>query len=346
MLRTRVTEEYGFEVPIVLAPMGFIATPPLVAAVSNAGGLGLLGVAPAPPPAFAEMIRATRSMTRAPFGAGFIVEETGFGPSTVEEHIAVAVAERLPVVVFHWNPPPQEWIDALHRGGTRVWLQVGTVARAREAVALGADAIICQAAEAGGHNRGMASLLSLLPAMVDAIRPTPVIAAGGIADGRTLAAALLLGADAASLGTRLIASPEANAHPEYKRRIVAASGPGDTVFTHIFGPEWPDARMRVLRNRVVDAWRGHDERTPPQPEPAVCIGTTPLGGAEYRMPKFSAVLPTPETSGDLEEMCLPAGESAALTRAVTPAGDVVRELAAEAESLLAAVATGTRGRRD
>jgi enoyl-[acyl-carrier protein] reductase II len=141
------------------------------------------------------------------------------------------------------------------------------------------------------------------------------------------------------LGTRFIATPEANAHPEHKRRITAA-GVDATVLTHIFGPEWPDGRMRVLRNRIVDEWRGRDDRTPPPPEPPVCIGTTRLGGATYRMPKFSAVLPTPETAGDLEEMCLPAGESAALTRAVTPAGDVVRALVAEAESLLRTVATG------
>ena len=339
MLRTRVTAEYGFDVPIVLAPMGFIATPPLVAAVSGAGGLGLIGASPAPPAAFAEMIRVTRSLTPAPFGAGFLVVDTAMGPSTVDEHIAIVTEERLPVVVFHWELPPRAWVDELHRGGTRVWLQAGSVERAREAVALGADAVICQGAEAGGHNRSTTSLLALLPAMVDAIRPTPVIAAGGIADGRTLAAALLLGAGAASLGTRFIASPEANAHTEYKRRI-AAAGPGATVFTHLFGPEWPDARIRVLRNRVVDEWRGRDEKTPPQPEPASCIGTTRLGGAEYRMPKFSALLPTPETSGDFDEMCLPAGESAALTSAVTPAAEIVRALADEAESLLRTVATG------
>jgi enoyl-[acyl-carrier protein] reductase II len=118
-------------------------------------------------------------------------------------------------------------------------------------------------------------------------------------------------------------------------RIVAAEA-GDTVFTLIFGPEWPDGRVRTLRNRVVDEWRGRDDRTPPQPEPAVCIGTTRLGEVEYRMPKFSAMLPTPETSGDFEEMCLLAGESAAVIRAVAPAGEIVRQLVAEAEALLAA----------
>jgi enoyl-[acyl-carrier protein] reductase II len=333
VLRTRLTEEYGLRVPIVLAPMGFVSMPPLAAAVSNAGGLGLIGVAPAPPPVFADLIRATRAMTSAPFGAGFIVEDSGFGPATVDEHIEVAAAERLAVVVFHWNLPPRQWVDALRRAGTRVWVQVGTVERAREAVALGADAVVCQASEAGGHVRGVTSLLTLLPAMVDAVRPTPVIAAGGIADGRTLAAALLLGAEAASLGTRFIATPEANAHPEYKRRIVAA-GPDDTAFTHIFGPEWPDARMRVLRNRVVEEWRGRDDRTPPQPDPPQFIGTASLGGVAYPMPKFSCMIPTPETTGDLEEMCLAAGESAALTRAVMPAADVVHALVTDAESLL------------
>jgi len=333
VLRTRLSEEYGLRVPIVLAPMGFLSMPPLAAAVSNAGGLGLIGVGPAPPPAFADLVRATRALTSAPFGAGFIVEDGAFGPATVDEHVEVAAAERLAVVVFHWNLPPRSWVDALRRAGTRVWVQVGTVERAREAVALGADAVICQSSEAGGHVRGVASLVSLLPAMVDAVRPTPVVAAGGIADGRTLAAALLLGAEAVSLGTRFIATPEANAHPEYKRRIVGA-GPDDTVLTHIFGPEWPDGRMRVLRNRVVEEWRGRDERTPPQPEPPQFIGSTPLGGVEYRMPKFSCMLPTPETTGDLEEMCLAAGESAALTHAVTPAADVVQTLVGDAESLL------------
>lgn len=335
MLRTRVTEEYGIQAPIVLAPMGFVAMPPLAAAVSNAGGLGLIGAGAAPPPVLEEMIHATRALTAAPFGVGFLIVDTAFGPSTVEEHLAVVIAERLPVVVFHWDLPPRAWVDELHRGRARVWLQVGSVARARDAVALGADAVICQAAEAGGHNHSATPLLSLLPAMVHAIRPTPVIAAGGIADGHALAAALLLGADAACLGTRFVASAEANAHPEHQRRIVAARA-GDTAFTQIFGPEWPDGRVRTLRNRVVDEWRGRDDRTPPQPDPPQCIGTTLLGGAEYRMPKFSAVLPTPETSGDFEEMCLLAGESAAVIRAVAPADEIVRDLVGEAESLLGA----------
>jgi len=335
VLRTRVTDEYGIEAPVVLAPMGFVSMPPLVAAVSNAGGLGLLGASIGPPPVLAEMIRSIRSMTSAPFGAGFLVVETAFGPGTTDEHIAVAAAERLPVAMFHWELPSRAWVDRLRGGGTRVWIQAGSVELAREAVALGADAVVCQAAEAGGHNRSATPLASLLPAMVHAVRPVPVVAAGGIGDGRALAAARVLGADAASFGTRFVASREANVHAEWQRRILAAEA-GDTAFTHIFGPEWPDGRVRTLRNRVVDEWRGRDDRTPAQPEPPVCIGTTRLGDVEYRMPKFSAVLPTPETTGDFEEMCLLAGESAAVIRAVAPAGEIVRHLVADAEALLGA----------
>jgi enoyl-[acyl-carrier protein] reductase II len=206
VLRTRLTEEYGLRVPIVLAPMGFVSMPPLAAAVSNAGGLGLIGVAPAPPPVFADLIRATRAMTSSPFGAGFIVEDSGFGPATVDEHVEVAAAERLAVVVFHWNLPPRTWVERAPPL-RRVWVQVGTVERARRAVPR------CRRGHLpklrGRWTRARRDVAAVAaPAMVDAVRPTPVIAAGGIADGRTLAAALLLGAEAVSLGTRFIATPE------------------------------------------------------------------------------------------------------------------------------------------
>jgi enoyl-[acyl-carrier protein] reductase II len=169
--------------------------------------------------------------------------------------------------------------------------------------------------------------------MVDALGTVPVIAAGGIADGRGMAAALCLGAAGVCVGTRLVATVEANAHEEYKRRIVKATEE-DIARTCIFGPEWPDAPMRVIRNRVVREWDGNDTRTPPQPNPPQIIGNTVLGGSPYAMPKFSAVLPTPETTGDFEEMCLAAGESAALTNAIAGAQDVVRTIAKEAEQIL------------
>jgi nitronate monooxygenase len=333
MLQTRLTRQYGIQVPFVSAGMGFVAMPELVAAVSNAGGLGLLGVSPLPPQAMNSLVGAVRTLTDRPFGVDLVIADTAFGPSTTEEHVRICAEERVDVAVFFWNLPPADWIEMLHSSGVRVWAQIGSIERAREAIERGADAVIVQGSEAGGHNHSSTALFSLVPATVDAVAPVPVIAAGGIADGRGLAAAMALGADGVCVGTRLLASVEANAHREYKQRVVAATAK-DVVRTCIFGPEWPDQPMRVLRNRVVDEWSGRNDKVTPTAVGASFIGRTSLGGQEYPMPKFSAVLPTPETSGDFEEMCLPAGESAGLTREIKPAGDIVREMTNEASELL------------
>lgn len=332
MIRTRLTEDYGLATPFVSAGMGFLSLPSLAAAVSNAGGMGMLAPAATPPETLREMIRATRQLTSKPFGVDFIVETTALGPITVDQHISVCIEEDVPVVAFFWNPPEQEWIAQLKAAGIRIWLQTGSPDIARQAVDSGVELIVAQGSEAGGHNQGKVALFTLLPSMVDAV-PVPVLAAGGIADGRGVAAALALGAEGVWVGTRLVASDEAYAHEEYKRRVVAARE-SDITRTRIFGPEWPDAPMRVIRNRVVLDWEGNDSKTPPQPDPPVSIGTTMLGGREYRMPKFAAVLPTPETSGDFEEMCLAAGESAGLVREVKPAGEIVHEMMGEAEEIL------------
>ena len=334
MLKTRITREYGVAHPFVSAGMGFLALPELVAAVSNAGGLGLLGASPAPPPAVADMIRAVKGLTTKPFGVDLIVDTSPiFGPFTVDDHIDVCTAERVPLVVFHWHVPPRAWMERLHAAGTRVWIQVGAVAEARQAIDLGADAVIAQGNEAGGHCRSSAGLMALLPAVIDAVTPTPVLAAGGIADGRGVAAALVLGAEAVVVGTRLIASQEAYAHADYKRRVVSASL-GDVTRTNIFGVEWPDQQMKVLANRVVREWAGTSQPTPAQSDPPRFIGRTAFAGMDYPLPQFSAMLPTPDTEADLEEMCLPAGDSVALVHAIQPAATIVRELMAEAEAIL------------
>ncbi len=353
MWNTPFPRQYGLDLPFVSAGMGFYSLPPLAAAVSNAGGLGVLGVAPAPAPAMAEMVRAVKQMTPRPFGVDLIVAQTAFGPSTTDEHIDVCVRERIPVVVFFWAPPPAGWVQTLHRAGCKVWMQVGSLRAAREAAAAGMDAIVVQGSEAGGHNKSAAGLLALLPAVVDAVTPLPVLAAGGIADGRGVAAALALGAEAVWVGTRLLASAEAHAHAEFKRRLLAASC-DDVTRTAIFGPEWPSEPMKVLRNRVVREWEGppgvlgggtppNPWGTPAQPHPPQVIGQTFLGGQLYSMPKFSAILPTPETTGDLEEMCLPAGEGVGLCRRVQPAAQIVAEMMEEARRVIAGRLSGFVG---
>jgi NAD(P)H-dependent flavin oxidoreductase YrpB (nitropropane dioxygenase family) len=333
MWHTPFTEQYRLDIPLVSAGMGFYAVPELVAAVSNVGGLGVLGVSPEPPTRMRSMIQAVKTLTSRPFGVDFIMEDASFGPITTEEHIDVCIAEAVPVAVFFWNLPPAGWLERLHVTGTKVWMQVGTLQGALEAVRAGVDAIIVQGSEAGGHNRSTVGTLSLVPAVVDAIAPVPVLAAGGIADGRGVAAALALGADAVWVGTRLLASREAYAHDEYKRRLLGASV-DDIARTALFGPEWPNAVMRVIRNRVVREWAGRDDKTPPQPEPSQIIGRTIFLGEEYVMPKFSAILPTPDTTGDVDEMCLAAGESAGQVKEIQPAGLIVQEMMEEAKRII------------
>ncbi len=337
MLRTRLTDLYSIDAPIVLAGMGFISMPPLVAAVSNAGGLGLLGVGAAPPAVMRDLIHRVKANTSRPFGVSFLVDSTVMGPLCTDEHISVCIEEGVDLVTFFWNAPPKEWTERLHQSGAKVWMQLSSVEAAEAAIAAGFDAIIVQGSEAGGHNRSTAGLFSLIPAVVQAVSPAPVIAAGGIADGRGVAAALALGADGVLVGSRFLSSCEANAHPEYKRRVVEATL-HDVDRTSIFGPEWPSQPMRVLRNRVVREWQGRDGHTPPPPHPPETIGQTFLFGQPYAMPKFSAMLPTPETSGDFEEMCLTAGESAALIYDVRPASEILQEMVVQAERIIAELA--------
>jgi NAD(P)H-dependent flavin oxidoreductase YrpB (nitropropane dioxygenase family) len=334
-LRTRFTEAYGLEAPIASAGMAMIALPALAAAVSNAGGFGTLGAAMMPPDALRMLIRATRSMTRRPFGVDLITE------FVAPEHLDVLVAERPAAVVFFWGLPDAGSIRRLQAADVRVWMQAGSVDEARNAAAAGVDLVIAQGAEGGGHNRSEAATFSLLPAVCDAVAPLPVLAAGGIADGRGLAAALALGADGAWCGSRFLTSEEAHAHPEYKARALAA-GVGETVRTTLFGPEWPDQPMRVLRNRVTGEWVGREHEAKLAAARFGSIGTTLLGGERIPLPKFSVMLPTPETEGDFDEMGLTAGESVGNIRSVRPAGDIVRDMGAEAARILARLAAQPR----
>ena len=327
MIATRVSRQYGITHPIIGAGMGIVAMPPLVAAISNAGGMGTLGAGLLPPEAVSGSIAQIRSMTDKPFGVNFITQFAN------HEHVDAAIAGRPAVISFHWNDLPVELIQRVKAAGIRVWVQVGTVAMARDAVKLGVDAIIAQGSESGGHVRGEAATMVLLPAVIDAVGPdVPVIAAGGIADGRGMAAALALGAEAVWVGTRFLASSEATAHPEYKRRVVAA-GPGDTMVTTMFGPEWPD-RQRVLINRVVREWGHRVDQIPDELRKAPSIGKTMMGPDPYDMPKFSVFLPIPQTEGDFEEMNMVAGESSGLINDVKPAAQIVHQMAQQAEQII------------
>jgi len=327
MLTTQITQTYHLATPIISAGMACVATPKLAAAVSNAGGMGTFSAAMVDPEGLRRLIRETRSLTNHPFGVDFV---TGMAQA---EHITVCVEAQVPVVIFFWSLPPQAWVTQLQASGIKVWMQVGSVAEAQAAAALGVDAIIAQGAEGGGHNRAEASTFNLLPAVCQTVAPIPVIAAGGIIDGRGLVAALALGAEAVWCGTRFLASAEAYAHAEYKARVLNAQL-DDTTRTTLFGPEMPGQMMRVIRNRAVHQWgdRVSEAMTYSQTQPP--IGTTIMGGQTMPLPKFSAILPMPDTTGDFEEMCLTAGESSGNITAIQPAKDIVRAMANEAIELL------------
>ncbi len=333
-LHTQLTRDFGIRLPFVGAGMGFIAMPELVAAVSNAGGLGVLGNGTEPPPGTQMLIQRIRQLTQQPFGIDFGVVDTAFGPGTLDAHIGVAVQERVPLVVFHFDLPKVEWVRALQAVGTRVWAQVPSALQASQALALGVHGIVAQGMEAGGHTRSTTPLKPLLK-QIRRLTTKPVLAAGGIVTGRDAALALERGADGVWVGSRLVASEEAYAHPEYKRRLVNARR-GETVITTLFGPEMPGEPYRVLKTRVVREWEGRAIPNPPPP-PAT-IGSTVLFPqtlmVPYPMPKFSAVVPTPETTGDFEEMGLPAGAGAHRITAVMPAAEIVREMMLEARQTL------------
>src|SRR5262245_46540169 len=143
-LSTRLTREYGVRFPFVSAGMGFVSYPPLVTAVSNAGGIGVLGNAIEPPPSTRQLIRMIAAGTRGLFGVDLLHDTTAFGPATTDEHIDVCVAERVPLVIFHFNVPPKHWVDRLHAGGGRVWMQAASVTQAVDAAHAGVDAIVAQ----------------------------------------------------------------------------------------------------------------------------------------------------------------------------------------------------------
>jgi enoyl-[acyl-carrier protein] reductase II len=323
--------------------MGFVGLPELVAAVSEAGGLGVLGVAPEPPPAFAERLGQIRALTSRPFGVDFVIATSPtLGQVTVDAHIEIAAAAKVDLAVFHLGIPSAAWVASLKSAGCQIWVQVPSVERAQAALAAGADGLVVQGKEAGGHNQSTTPLHHLLRDVLDEVghRHVLILAAGGIATGADVVAALAHGADGVWVGTRLVASTEAYANAEWKRRIVRAKS-NDTVITTLFGPEVPCQPYRVLRNPVIDANIARQDEICGLPPTGAPIGTTVLfPGTTFEtpgvpMPSFSALPPTPDTTGNFDAMGLPAGEGAHHIRDVKPVARIVAEMMEEARSILA-----------
>jgi nitronate monooxygenase len=284
MLETRFSQRFGVAAPIVVAPMGPDLTgPELVAAVSDAGGFGILQAQLCPPPLLRDQIGYLRTLSDKPFGVNFVLHFPH------RAGIQVCIDEQVAALSFFWGDP-SKFVPGAHAAGIAVLHQVGSVEAAVRAKHAGVDVIIAQGTEAGGHVAGEVSTMVLLPRIVDAVAPTLVLAAGGIADARGLAAALCLGADGVVMGTRFIATLEANAHPVYKARLVAASEE-DTVRTVLFGHGWPHAPHRTLRTRFVREWVDRESETQDSRADEPVIGHTVIGGAEVPIQRFASLPP-------------------------------------------------------
>ena len=325
-MRTKLCESLGIEHPIISAPMGPDLTgPELVAAVSNAGGLGILQAQLSPPPLLRDEIARIRSLTTKPFGVNLILH------FPVDEQVEVCLEERVPILSFFWGDA-KPYVKPAHAAGVTVFLQVGSVADAERAAEAGVDVVVAQGVEAGGHVAGEVSTMVLVPRVVDAIRPRPVVAAGGIADARGLLAVLVLGAQAAVLGTRFLASTEARAHLSYKQKLVRATE-SDTVRTTLFGYGWPHAPHRALRTQFVEQWIGDEARGQESRPDEPIIGETIIAGRPMPILRFMGIPPNRDASGDLDAMGMLAGQCVGLVRDVKPAAEIIRELIEGADAL-------------
>jgi nitronate monooxygenase/enoyl-[acyl-carrier protein] reductase II len=325
MWKTALGRQLGVAYPILSVGFGGgMAGPELAAAVSNAGACGVLGGGGMPAPYVRHLIRQVRTLTDKPFGVNILL------PLLQEGQIETCLDEKVPLLVLFWGDP-RPYVQEAHRRGTKVFLQVGSVEEAVAAAEAGVDAIIAQGVEAGGHVKSTTALSTLVPAVVEAVQPVPVIAAGGIANGRGIVAAFSLGAQGVSLGTRFLCSEEARAVLAYKERVVQGRAE-DTVHTFLFDVGWPDAAHRVLRNKAVEEWEAAGRPAPGgRPGEGELIGTMPLADTTVEVRRYAVFPPMPGFTGDIEYAALYAGESCSLVNDIKPAGQIVHDLVREAE---------------
>ena len=309
MIVTELTAAFGLQHPIVLAPMGGVSGGRLAAAVSNAGGLGLVGGGYGDREWLSRELETVKSATTRPWGAGFIT--WSIGPGILEFALGPG-----PDAIMLSFGDPRPHANAIKSSGCKLICQVQGLDEARLAREAGADFVVAQGTEAGGHG-GERATFPLVPAIVDFVAPTPVIAAGGVVDGRGLAAALMLGAHGALMGTRFYASTESLGHDAAKQRIVGAQG-GETARTRVFDIvrdyPWPAQYTgRALRNRFMARWNGRDDDL---------VAVLDTESPAYRRATLD---------GDFETAMVWAGEGVDLIGSIEGAATLVSRIAADAE---------------
>jgi nitronate monooxygenase len=304
----------GCPTPLMQAPIGRAGGVELALAVSGAGGLGTLGASYTLLDDLRSQVRRLRRSTRAPFCVNLILH------FEQEDRVDVAVDEGAPWISFSFGMNPG-LVDRAKAGGTRVLVQVTSAADASAAAAAGADGLVVQGIEAGGHLQGAIGLLPLLVEVRDTVR-VPLVAAGGIADARTARAAITAGADAIAMGTRFVATTESLAHPLYKQRLIDATS-ADTVLTNLFDVGWTKPH-RVLRNHVYTTWKAAgcppSGQRPGEDEP---VATAPFGP----VPRYAVNPPVVDMQGDIGGMAMYAGQGVGAITSIEPAATIVHRYA-------------------
>lgn len=316
MLRTRFTEMFGLDAPLMLAPMSAHTGATLAAAVSSAGALGSFGGLSAEGPDWvAREISSIRAATDRPFAVGFVTQAIGWVLPLFEQVLEAQV----PALALSFGDPT-EWAEKAKEAGVKVICQVQTVEDAYRAVDAGADVLVAQGNAAGGHT-GTLNLLPFLTTVIDRFPDVPVLAAGGISNGRTLAAAMTAGADGALMGTAFLATPEAVEVPEIHKQLIVESDGADTVFTHAYdivcGFQWPDSvGERVRANSFTDKWADREPELRDRRD-------------EFRRDDlYFGDPPDPDTDQILY------GEGAGSVTAIRPAAEVIAMICSEAEQVL------------
>lgn len=312
MLRTPICDFFGIKYPIILAGMGSVAMHKLAAAVSNAGGLGVIGAAGLSQEQMRDEIRKTRTLTDKPFAVDLLAPI----PDMMRPHMPVLIEEKVKIFVAGLAVPT-EFVQAMKDHGMKIVVMCGKVHHGEKAQAAGADVVVAQGTEAGGHT-GEIGLMSLLPQMINAVR-LPVLAAGGIAHGSQVAAALTLGAQGVIVGTRFIATPEAQAAQEYREAIVKARE-DSTMRTKCYTGK----PCRVIRTSYAAEWEKDPSKIKPFPQQAMISRQN--GVMNYS--GFGG------THADPDRTFMPTGQGAGLIDDIRPAAEVFADLIREAEATL------------
>jgi nitronate monooxygenase len=327
-VRTPVCDLFGIDVPIVQAPIGSASVPALAAAVSEAGALGTIALSWTRPADVAALVDDVRARTAKPVHANILLEWPA------EERLDAVLAAGVGIVSLAWGDPSPH-VERVHTAGALLIGTAGTAEEAKRFADAGVDVICAQGWEAGGHVWGEVATMALVPVVVDAVAPTPVLAAGGIVDGRGIAAALALGAQGVWIGTRFLFAEEAPVHPEYRDYLLAAQAEDALYARDLFDIGWQNAPHRALRNSTRELWEAAGSPRPgKRPGEGETVAARPDGTPIVR---YSSSMPVAGISGDIEALSMWSGQGIGLVDRVQPAAEIVRELVDETDGAIAAL---------